>query len=234
MSVDIAADSQTNQKESSMNPSSLPTRSSAAWRRRDARTFATFLASIGLAIACPATVAGDERALVFETVVAAPVAEVWRSWTTVEGVRGFMAPEANIELEPGGAYEIFFEPQAAVGDRGGEGNRVLAVDPPRMLSFSWNAPPHLETVRPQRTHVVVRLSEVSAGSTRVVLRHDGWGQGGQWEEAVAYFQRAWGEIVLPRLQQRYVPGRPAPLDPPHPAFGCDTPWRSEDLCERPQ
>ena len=34
--------------------------------------------------------------------VPAPLTEVWRAWTTEEGVESFFAPECNIDLRPGG------------------------------------------------------------------------------------------------------------------------------------
>jgi uncharacterized protein YndB with AHSA1/START domain len=131
---------------------------------------------------------------------------VRKAWTTPEGVRSFFAPECRIELRPGGAYKMYFNPSAEPGRRGGEGMIVLALQEERMLSFTWNAPPSLPKIRSQMTHVTVRLYPTAASGTRVVLRHDGWGYGGQWDEAFRYFERAWGEIVLPRLSRFFDQG----------------------------
>ena len=150
-----------------------------------------------------------ERTVFAEIMVPAPAGEVWRAWTTEEGARSFFAPQCHIELRPGGAYEMFFAPDAEPGLRGGEGMIVMAVEPERMLSFTWNAPPSLPTVRDQMTHVVVRLFETEAGETRVTLRHDGWGEGGEWDGAYEYFDRAWSGVVLPRLKYRFEHG---PID----------------------
>jgi uncharacterized protein YndB with AHSA1/START domain len=155
-----------------------------------------------------------ERAIRGEVVVPAPVAEVWEAWTTPEGAQSFFAPRCNVDLRPGGAYEMFFVPDAEPGSRGGEGNVVLAVQPPRMLSFTWNAPPSLPGVREQRTHVVIRLAGTGAGETRVTLWHDGWGDGGQWDRAFEYFTRAWNGVVLPRLRYRFEHGPVDWRDPP--------------------
>ena len=50
-----------------------------------------------------------------------------------------------------------FDLEAEPGLQGGEGVQLLAVQPMAMLSFTWNAPPELPGVRPQRTHVTVRF-----------------------------------------------------------------------------
>ena len=83
--------------------------------------------------------------------------------------------------------------------------RFLALQPPRMLSVDWNAPPHLPEARAQRTVVIVRLAPAEGGQTWVSLHHTGWGDGGQWDQAHAYFDKAWG-AVLGNLQKRFTSG----------------------------
>jgi len=145
-----------------------------------------------------------ERAVRAEILVDTTPEEVWNAWTTVEGIQSFFAPACCIELQSGGAYEIYFFPDAPAGQRGAEGTRILALQAPRMLSFTWNAPPHLPEVRAQQTHVTVWITEAEGAQSRVILVQDGWGEGGEWEEAYRYFTHAWAEVVLPRLQQRFA------------------------------
>lgn len=147
----------------------------------------------------------NEKVIFIDVVVNADLKDVWDAWTTEQGVKTFLAPDCRIDLRPGGLYEIYFNPDASPGERGGEGLRVMAVQPMRMFSFTWNAPPELSEVRDQHTHVVLRFTP-EGGGTRVSLYHDGWGSGGQWDQAFEYFQRAWGEIVLPRLKYRFEHG----------------------------
>jgi uncharacterized protein YndB with AHSA1/START domain len=148
----------------------------------------------------------NERIVRAEVTVEAGVDAVWEAWTTEAGARTFFAPDCRIQLKIDGPYEIFFNLEAEPGERGGEEMRVLAFQPKTMLSFTWNAPPRLPNVRGQRTHVVVRLKELSEERTQVTLTHDGWGEGEEWDEAFAYFARAWGEVILPRLQHRFAVG----------------------------
>ena len=151
----------------------------------------------------------SERVITCSITVPAPVAEVWQAWTTEAGAQSFFAPRCIIDLRPGGAYEMLVDLEAEPGDQGGEGNVVMAYQPQCMLAFTWNAPPHLPTVRDHWTHVVVRFFETEVQQTRVTVRHDGWGQGTEWDAAFSYFSRAWGDIVLPRLRYRFEHG---PID----------------------
>jgi uncharacterized protein YndB with AHSA1/START domain len=149
-----------------------------------------------------------ERKIEKDVVVDAPVGEVWRMWTTEAGAKTFFAPKANIDLTIGGRYEILFDLDAPPGSQGGEGLKVLAYTPERMLAVEWNAPPHLPNVRRERTRVIVEFSSRPERKTGVRLTHDGWGQGGEWDQAFNYFVRAW-DVVLGRLKHRFSIG---PID----------------------
>ena len=150
-----------------------------------------------------------DRAIKLEIVVDAKVEDVWAAWTTNEGVTSFFAPASTVDLRVGGPYEIFFDPGAEPGKRGADGASILAFQEGKMLSFTWNAPLHMPEIRRQWTHVVVRFFRLGPDKTRVSLRHDGWGEGEKWDRAFEYFLRAWKDIVLPRLEQRFKEG---PLD----------------------
>lgn len=146
-----------------------------------------------------------ERALDKEVLVPAGIDDVWEAWTTSRGVASFFAPEAEIEPRVGGAYRVFFDPTAEPGQKGADDMRVLAIQPKKMISFDWNAPPSLPQARQQRTFVIVRLAPVDARSTRVTLHHTGWGEGGEWDQAYGYFDRAWTN-VLAGLKERFEKG----------------------------
>jgi uncharacterized protein YndB with AHSA1/START domain len=148
------------------------------------------------------------RELRKEIVVAAPVGEVWRAWTTSEGVVAFFAPEARIEPRVGGAYELYFMTDAPAGSRGSEGCTVLAIEPERRLAVSWNFPPSIPAIRDERTRVEIELEPVPGAGTRVRMLQTEWREGEDWDLGYAYFDRAWG-LVMARLERRFELG---PID----------------------
>jgi uncharacterized protein YndB with AHSA1/START domain/uncharacterized protein YciI len=150
-------------------------------------------------------VAPTGRALEKMVLVQAPVEEVWRVWTTVEGVTSTFVSEAKIELRVGGPYEWYFLTDAPAGSRGGEGCKVLSFLPMRMLSFSWNAPPSIPKLREAgaKTHVVLEFEKLEGGRTRVKFAQLGFGSGAEWDEYYAYFDRAWGS-VLENLAKKFA------------------------------
>jgi uncharacterized protein YndB with AHSA1/START domain len=165
---------------------------------------AAFLLGAALQLASP-TAWAAERAIDKEVIIKASPEQAWASWTTREGIVAFFAPDARIEPRVGGAFQVYIDPGAAPGMKGADEMRYLALQPYKMLSFDWNAPPSLPEARAQRTVVILRFEPLGEGETRVRLHHVGWGDGGEWDKAYAYFDRAWGN-VLGNLKKRYESG----------------------------
>lgn len=164
------------------------------------------------------------RTIELETIIPASRAEVYQAWTTNDGARTFFSTHVNIELRLGGAYEIYFAPDAPYGERGSEGCRILALIENEMLAFTWNAPPNFPDMRSRRTFVVIRFDHATpeqvvradAGGglptdvphTRVRLTHGGWDSvktSPQAEAVFNYFDRVW-PLVLANLKKRFETG----------------------------
>jgi uncharacterized protein YndB with AHSA1/START domain len=146
-----------------------------------------------------------DKAITKRVTVRASVEEVWRMWSSSEGLQRFFAPHCSIELWPGSPLDIWFFPDNPPGSRGAEGLMLLSFLPQRMLSFQWDAPPHLPAVRSHRNWVVVLFEALDDGQTAVELHHQGWLEGEQWDQAYAYFQDAW-DIVLGRFERAVAEG----------------------------
>jgi uncharacterized protein YndB with AHSA1/START domain len=135
--------------------------------------------------------------------VPAPPTDVFRWWTTAEGIRAFLGVEARVRLEPGGPFELEFSPSGEPGKRGSEGCTVLSWLDGRMFSFSWNAPPKFAHCREKRTVVVLELEAEGAGGTRVRLTHHGFAEEAareadhaeEWRQVREYFAKAWPRVL---------------------------------------
>ncbi|MCG8504774.1 MAG: SRPBCC domain-containing protein [Sphingomonadales bacterium] len=149
-----------------------------------------------------------DRVVKSEIVVPAPVAEVWSAWTTSAGIQSFFARGAKISLDQGGAYEIYFLPDAEEGQRGSEGTHILGYQLHRMLHVTWALPPYMPALRHDLTTVLIHFIPEGDNATRVVLVHSGWGRGDDWDAAYAYFLTSWDQ-VLDNLVHRFSDG---PID----------------------
>ncbi len=159
---------------------------------------------VSCAVAASGAAHAAEPAIELAVIVNAPVSAVWQAWTTSDGITSFFAPEAEVQALPDGSFHIHMDPYAKPGLKGADTMQFLAVEPEQLLSFTWNAPPHLPQARAQRTVVILRFVQ-EGDTTRLSLTHLGWGSTGEWPKARAYFEKAWPN-VLKNLQKRFETG----------------------------
>ena len=175
-----------------------------------------------LVFATPSRAIASDRVLRRELTIAASVQDVWKAWTTDEGIATFFAPKGHVDLRVDGTYDVWFNPTGKPGERGAEGMRILGVEPMKRFAFTWNAPPTIPTIRGQRTVVVLEFEPQGDKQTKLRFTELGWGDGADWDKAYEYFDHAWGAVVLPRLVHRFAHG---PIDwnaPPKPVADAPT------------
>jgi uncharacterized protein YndB with AHSA1/START domain len=158
------------------------------------RTLATSVSAIALMLSFVVSAQAQPAVALFESavVVDAPRQAAWDAVTTVEGIRGWLAPDAVIELRIGGPFEVWFTPEAA--DKGMTGTRILSFLPGEMLSYSGEMP---------TTWTVWRFEELDAATTRI--RFAGMGTDPRW----AAGRPQWDAEIPPMLDtlKRYLEGR---------------------------
>jgi uncharacterized protein YndB with AHSA1/START domain len=132
--------------------------------------------------------------------------EVYKLWTTRDGIRTFFAPEINLDAEVGGRYEIVFDPikDPAGAKIGSHGARILRLVPGREIDFDFTFPPfgpELDT-KPYPTWVEVRIDPVEGApdKTHIQLTHRGWPESETWNKVFAAFRDTHWPIVLNRLE----------------------------------
>jgi uncharacterized protein YndB with AHSA1/START domain len=155
-----------------------------------------------------------ERTIFLEATVEAPPAEVFRLWTSEEGIKKFFAPAAKVEASVGGRYEIIFAPakDPEGNSHGTKGARILKLVPGKELAFEWitfagdellghNAPPFApaeeRNVRPLPTWVELTFEPlgIQPEQTRLRFAHYGFREGEKWEKSFHWFQRAWKGVL---------------------------------------
>lgn len=129
--------------------------------------FALMSLVIGLATAC-ATRA--EEPMVIEGIVAAPVAEVWKAWTTKAGLESWLAPHADIDLRVGGLMRSTYDPKGRLGDAGTIENRLLAVERERLLTIQVAKAPDDFPFRPIVSSMKTTLTFEPTADNRTLVR----------------------------------------------------------------
>ena len=173
-----------------------------AWLFRHFRTLPIALVAVAVSMSGNAQSLAPD--IVVTKIINAPVADVWKAWTTAEGIESFFAPKAaKVEPVPGGAFELWFGVNNPEGSRGSEGCLVHSVKPMEQFVFEWNSPPDIPAVRKLRTLVYLDFKSLPDNRTEVTLRNFGYGTGEDWAKSKAYFESAW-PVVMGLLQKRFA------------------------------
>lgn len=148
----------------------------------------------------------DSGPLVSEAIINAPVSEVWRLFTTKEGMEWWMVAHADIELEIGGLMRTHYDPKGTLGDPNTIVNQILSFEPERMLSIKvYQAPANFplgEAVRNMWT--VLYFQPLEPGMTNVRVVGLGYGEDAESQKLREHFRKgnAW---TLEQLQKKFWP-----------------------------
>src|SRR5437016_1945163 len=113
------------------------------------------------------------KALIFEVVIPAPRAEVWRAFATSDGLSTWLTPGAVVDLRKGGEWTAHY-PGGKTG-----GGTIVSFVPEQEITIAAMAPEQFPHVRAERT--TARFQFVANGSSTIVrLVQTGWKSGEEW------------------------------------------------------
>jgi uncharacterized protein YndB with AHSA1/START domain len=156
------------------------------------------VASVAGQSASATSVVEPPRQLVIEVEVPAPVPEVWKAFSTSEGLSTWLFPNATVDLRPGGDWLVHF-PGGSTG-----GGTIVSFVAEKEIVLAALAPDKFPNVRATRTHAVFQF-EARGSSTVVRLTQTGWQRGDEWTRAYEYLA-AGNAQLLATLHKRFVDG----------------------------
>lgn len=127
-----------------------------------------------------------------ETTLPQTPEQVWPWFSTEPGLRCWVAPQVRLDLRTGGSLQTHYDAAAQLGDPGTTFLDVLNVVPAEVLTlkikFTDAFAPRLRA-DDGRLQEVIQLQRLPGGGTRVVSTMLGWGNGAEWDQAMAFFER---------------------------------------------
>jgi uncharacterized protein YndB with AHSA1/START domain len=150
----------------------------------------------------------DLNALSHEAVVDAPVADVWKAFTTREGIESWMVPRASIDLKVMGKMLTTYNNQATLGDESTIENTIRAYLPERLLVMQCTKTPkgfpHPEAFYPVWS--VLYFEPVNEKQTRVRSVGLNYGDDEPSRQVRKFFD-AGNAFTLRKLQERFAAKR---------------------------
>lgn len=161
---------------------------------------------LALAAGLMATALPAAEPQVTEGFVNAPVAEVWRLFTTAEGYKASGADKAEVDLRVGGTIRTHADPKGTLGDAQTLVNEILAYEPERMLAIRIGKAPASYQFTQARagTWTVIYFTKSGEDMTHVRIVGLGFGD----DEPSQALRRAFADDnrrTLDHIAKRYWP-----------------------------
>jgi uncharacterized protein YndB with AHSA1/START domain len=164
----------------------------------------------------------DQSALTHQAIIHAPVADVWKAFTTREGLESWMVPHAEINLRVGGVMRSTYNKDGVVGDESTIENTIISYLPERMLSFRNTGQPKgfLYKQEIEKTWSVLLFEPIDDSKTRLTITGMGYGDDQASQQMRAFFQVG-NQAVLDKLKSEFAttgdataqPSAPSKIDP---------------------
>jgi len=154
---------------------------------------------------CQSQTADIAPSFVNEATLDAPVAAVWKVWTTSEGYKSVGVALAEVDFRIGGLIRSRYSAAGVLGDEETIENRILAYEPQRMIAIQIARPPKSFPFKEawKRTWTVVTLTD--AGSNRTHIRVASMGYGNDREAtAMRRFFESGNASTLKMLQDHFT------------------------------
>ena len=118
------------------------------------------------------------RSLEKELFIKATPERVFQALTEKADLERWFVKKAEVDLRPGGTIRLEWGPDAV------EIGKILVLDPPHRLSYTW------EALEPSPTTITFELTAENDG-TRLRLIHTGIGEGEDWDTYYTSVNSGW-------------------------------------------
>ena len=132
-----------------------------------------------------------------EVTITTPIDLVWYAWTISERVSEWFAPQAIVEPEEGGAYELYFIP-GNTEMMNTKGCKIVQLKKEEQLQFTWKGPDQFADLmngEENLTVVNVVFIRLDEETTKGSIQHTGFQEGDQWKEAIDWHDMAWSGVL---------------------------------------
>ena len=148
---------------------------------------------------------GTTEPVVNEAIINAPIAEVWRVWTTPEGMESWMVAKTDIDLRVGGLWRTSYSKTSNLDDDTSIHQSILGFDPEHMFSFrTVKAPRNFPFPNAiLKAWTVVYFEPAGDARTKVTARMLGFTEDAESQRMRAFFETG-NKTTLDNLVRKFA------------------------------
>jgi uncharacterized protein YndB with AHSA1/START domain len=146
----------------------------------------------------------DQPSFVSEGVINAPLADVWKVWTTAEGYKALGVAKAEVDFRIDGLIRSHYSDEGVLGDDNTIVNRILAYEPRRMIAIRIDKPPQSFPFHEawKHTWTVITFTEVDRSRTHLRVASMGFGTDEESQAMSRFFERG-NALTIKTLQDHF-------------------------------
>ena len=133
-----------------------------------------------------------EKVLQLSIIVPATVKEVWKLFTTDEGLKKWIAPVAKIDMKIGGSIRTNYDSNKTVDDSSSIKLDIINYIEYEMLTLKVNLNnsfPAEAKKEDKNLQEILQFVKVGEHETKIISTMVGWGQGSNWDKAYSFFEK---------------------------------------------
>jgi uncharacterized protein YndB with AHSA1/START domain len=159
-----------------------------------------------LIMACAISASAQDKTMQeVQDEIDAPVEEVWKAFTTKEGIESWMVPVAEIDFRVGGAMRTNYNPNGKIGDPNTITNTILSYDPKRMISIRATGAPVSFPFKKalEKSWTVIYFEPLAGNRTRVKVVGLGYDEDSESQMMREFFKKG-NAVTLEHLKKRFT------------------------------
>ncbi|MGN6542248.1 MAG: SRPBCC domain-containing protein [Ginsengibacter sp.] len=133
-----------------------------------------------------------DKVLQLSIIVPATVKEVWKLFTTDEGLKKWIAPVAKIDMKIGGSIRTNYDSNKTVDDSSSIKLDIINYIEYEMLTLKVNLNnsfPAEAKKEDKNLQEILQFVKVGEHETKIISTMVGWGQGSHWDKAYSFFEK---------------------------------------------
>jgi hypothetical protein len=133
-----------------------------------------------------------EKVLQLSITVPATKNEVWKLFTTDEGLKKWIAPVAKIDFKTGGSIWTNYDKNKTFDDTTSIKLGIINYLQYEMLTLKVNLNRSFpEEIREQDKNLqeIIQIADLGKGKIKIISTMMGWGTGDEWDKAYVFFEK---------------------------------------------